>query len=154
MRGWVPHHCYAEDVLSPRYPRRKTILLNSLLQSKSLFHVFFGYHRSRSRSSSARFGRRCAPAEFQRAATRSHEQVLLGASPRGVIALVRAAQAQALLRGEGYVTPDHVKSLAPCVLAHRIVVKPRVRAQGRDGTQVVDEVLGQVEVPIDLPRPT
>jgi MoxR-like ATPase len=88
------------------------------------------------------------------AATRSHEQVLLGASTRGVIALVRAAQAKALLRGEGYVTPDHVKSLAPSVLAHRIVVKPRVRAQGRDGTQVVDEVLGQVEVPIDLPRPS
>jgi MoxR-like ATPase len=88
------------------------------------------------------------------AATRSHDQVLLGASTRGVIALVRAAQAMALLRGERYVTPDHVKVLAPSVLAHRIVVKPRVRAQGRDGTGVVADVLGQVEVPINLPGPS
>jgi MoxR-like ATPase len=88
------------------------------------------------------------------AATRGHDQVLLGASTRGVIALVRAAQAMALLRGERYVTPDHVKVLAPSVLAHRIVVKPRVRAQGRDGTGVVADVLAQVEVPIDLPGPS
>jgi MoxR-like ATPase len=88
------------------------------------------------------------------AATRGHDQVLLGASTRGVIALVRAAQAMALLRGEPYVTPDHIKVLAPSVLAHRIVVKPRVRAQGRDGTGVVADVLGQVEVPIDLPGPS
>jgi MoxR-like ATPase len=88
------------------------------------------------------------------AATRGHDQVLLGASTRGVIALVRAAQALALLRGERYVTPDHVKSLAPSILAHRIVVKPRLRAQGHDGTRVVEDVLGQVEVPIELPRPS
>jgi MoxR-like ATPase len=86
------------------------------------------------------------------AATRGHDQVLLGASTRGIIALVRAAQALALLRGERYVTPDHVKGLAPSVLAHRIVVKPQVRAQGRDGTRIVDDVLGQVEVPVELPH--
>jgi MoxR-like ATPase len=67
---------------------------------------------------------------------------------------VRAAQALALLRGERYVTPDHVKSLAPSILAHRIVVKPRLRAQGHDGTRVVDDALGQVEVPIELARPS
>jgi MoxR-like ATPase len=83
-------------------------------------------------------------------ATRAHEQVLLGASTRGVIALVRAAQALTLLRGEPYVTPDHLKTLAPSVLAHRVVVKPRARAQGLEGTSVVDDVLRQVEVPIDL----
>jgi MoxR-like ATPase len=88
------------------------------------------------------------------AATRGHDQVLLGASTRGVIALVRAAQALALLRGERYVTPDHVKSLARSVLAHRIVVKPQVRAQGRDGTRIVDDVLGQVEVPVELSHPS
>jgi MoxR-like ATPase len=86
------------------------------------------------------------------AATRVHEQVLLGASTRGVIALVRAARALALLRGERYVTPDHVKTLAPCVLAHRILLKHRARAQGREGRAVVDDVLRQVDVPIELPR--
>ena len=58
------------------------------------------------------------------AETRRHDHVLLGASPRGAIALVRAAQALVLLLGERYVAPDHVKRLAPSVLAHRIVVKP------------------------------
>jgi len=47
-----------------------------------------------------------------------------------------------------------VKHLAPSVLAHRIVVKPRSRVQGVDGTRVVEDALRQVEVPIDLPRPT
>ncbi len=51
-------------------------------------------------------------------------------------------------------TPDHVKRLAPSVLAHRIVLKPRARVQGADGTRVVEDVLRQVEVPIDLPRPS
>jgi MoxR-like ATPase len=66
------------------------------------------------------------------------------------LALVRAAQALALLLGEAYVTPDHVKRLARAVLAHRIVAKPRARVQGTDGARVVDEVLRSVEVPIDL----
>jgi MoxR-like ATPase len=86
------------------------------------------------------------------AATRAHDQILLGASTRGVLSLVRAAQALALLRGERYVSPDHVKRLAPSVLAHRLVVKPRSRAQGMDGLRVVEDVLRQVDVPIDLAR--
>jgi MoxR-like ATPase len=86
------------------------------------------------------------------AATRAHEQVQLGASPRGAISLVRVAQAYALLHREAYVTPDHVKLLARSVLAHRIVAKPRARVQGVDGARVVEDVLRQVEVPIDLAR--
>jgi MoxR-like ATPase len=86
------------------------------------------------------------------AATRVHEQIILGASPRGALSLVRAAQALALLHGERYVTPDHVKRLAPSVLAHRLILKPRARVQGLDGIRVVEEVLRQVDVPIDLLR--
>jgi MoxR-like ATPase len=86
------------------------------------------------------------------AATRAHEQVQLGASPRGAIALVRMAQAQALLHGDPYVTPDHVKRLAKSVLAHRIIPRPRARVQGTDGARVVEDVLRSVEVPIDLGR--
>jgi MoxR-like ATPase len=86
------------------------------------------------------------------AATRAHEQVQLGASPRGAIALVRMAQAHALLHGEPYVTPDHVKRFARSVLAHRVVVKPRARVQGVDGARVVEDALRSVEVPIDLGR--
>jgi MoxR-like ATPase len=88
------------------------------------------------------------------AETRRHVHVLYGASPRGALALMRASQALALVRGERYVNPDHVKRLAPSVLAHRIVLKPRSRVQGIDGLRIVDEVLRQVPVPIDLPRPS
>ena len=67
---------------------------------------------------------------------------------------MRAGQALAAIRGERFVTPDHVKRLAAAVLAHRVVVKPRSRVQGADGARVVEEVLQKVEVPIDYePRP-
>jgi MoxR-like ATPase len=85
--------------------------------------------------------------------TRKHAHALYGASPRGALALMRAAQALALVTGARYVTPDLVKRLAPSVLAHRVVVKPRSRVQGIDGVRVVEDALQRVDVPIDLPRP-
>jgi MoxR-like ATPase len=87
------------------------------------------------------------------AETRAHVHAAYGASPRGALALMRAGQALAALAGAGYVTPDHVKRLAPLVLAHRIVVKPRSRVQGVDGLRVVQDVLQRVPVPIDLLPP-
>jgi MoxR-like ATPase len=62
---------------------------------------------------------------------------------------MRAAQALAAIHAEGFVTPDHVKRLAPQVLAHRVVIKPRSRVQGMDGIRVVEDVLGRVEVPVE-----
>jgi MoxR-like ATPase len=82
------------------------------------------------------------------AETRRHSHAAYGASPRGALALMRASQALALVRGERYVAPDHVKLLAPLVLAHRIVVKPRSRVQGMDGRRIVEDVVQRVEVPI------
>ena len=64
--------------------------------------------------------------------------------------LVRAAQALATIRRNPFVTPDHVKALAPSVLAHRVHVKPHSRVQGMDGARVVEEVLRKVEVPVDF----
>ena len=87
------------------------------------------------------------------AETRRHTHAAYGASPRGAIALMRASQALCAVRGERYVTPDHVKRLAPAVLAHRVVVKARSRVQGIDGARVVDDVLALVPVPVDLPPP-
>jgi MoxR-like ATPase len=83
------------------------------------------------------------------AETRRHPHAAWGASPRGALGLMRMAQSVAALRGERYVTPDHVKRLAEPVLAHRIVVKPRSRVQGVDGVRVVAETVDRVEVPID-----
>jgi MoxR-like ATPase len=84
------------------------------------------------------------------AETRRHPHAAFGASPRGALALVRAAQALAAIRWVSYVVPDHVKALAPAVLAHRIQVKPHARVQGVDGRRVVEEVLRKVEVPVDF----
>jgi MoxR-like ATPase len=83
------------------------------------------------------------------AETRKHPHAAYGASPRGALALMRAAQALAALSGHGYVTPDDVKRLAVPVLAHRVVVKPRSRVQGVDGARVVQEVLQRCPVPIE-----
>ena len=83
------------------------------------------------------------------AETRRHDHAAYGASPRGALALMRLAQAVALIHGARFVTPDHVKRLAPSVLAHRVVVKPRSRVQGVDGRKVVEDVLQRVDVPVD-----
>jgi MoxR-like ATPase len=83
------------------------------------------------------------------AETRKHPHAAYGASPRGALSLMRAAQALAAIQGQAFVAPDHVKRLALPVLAHRIVVKPRSRVQGIDGARVVQDVLQRVEVPID-----
>ncbi len=84
------------------------------------------------------------------AETRRHPQVTFGASPRGALGLMRAAQALAAIRRSNFVTPDHVKDLASAVLSHRIQVKPHARVQGIDGHRVVEEVLRKVEVPIEF----
>ncbi len=83
------------------------------------------------------------------AETRRHPHAAWGASPRGALGLMRMAQSTAALRGERFVTPDHVKRLAEAVLAHRIVVKPRSRVQGLDWVRIVAESVERVEVPID-----
>ena len=84
------------------------------------------------------------------AETRRHPHVAFGASPRGGLALLHAAQAFAAIRRSTFVIPDHVKDLAVPVLAHRVLVKPHSRVQGVDGARVVEEVLRKVEVPVDF----
>ena len=82
-------------------------------------------------------------------ATRTHEDVRLGASPRGTLGLIRAAQALALLQGEDFVAPATVQSLAPAVLAHRLTLTPQATLRGVRGEDVVQAVLGAVPVPIE-----
>lgn len=74
-------------------------------------------------------------------ATRQDEDVILGVSPRGTVALHRAVQAQAFLEGRDYAIPDDVKFLAPHVLSHRMIV-----TGGRKARLVVDRLLRSVPV--------
>ncbi|MGH2449817.1 MAG: AAA family ATPase, partial [Candidatus Limnocylindria bacterium] len=81
-------------------------------------------------------------------ATRSHPDVYLGASPRGSLALSRAAQALAAIRGRDYGVPDDVKALAAPALAHRLILQPQARLKDLAATTVIAEVLASV--PVDL----
>ena len=81
------------------------------------------------------------------AATRRHQHSLVGASPRGTLALIVAARALALIRGRTYVVPEDVKDLAHPALDHRVTVKPELWLQNATGAGVVDAVLEMVPVP-------
>ncbi len=74
-------------------------------------------------------------------ATRSHNDVALGASPRGSLALYKTSQALAALRKRDYVIPDDVKRLAPLTLAHRLIIKPESQLRGRTAQGVLGEIL-------------
>ena len=74
-------------------------------------------------------------------ATREHEDVSLGASPRGSLALYKTSQAFAALRGRDYILPDDIKLLAPITLAHRLILKPESQLRGRTAPMIVEEIL-------------
>ena len=80
-------------------------------------------------------------------ASRVHPHVTLGTSTRGALGVMRCARIEASLRGGEFVTPDDVKAVAQCVLAHRLVLTPDALLEGIQAGQVVDEILGQVPVP-------
>jgi MoxR-like ATPase len=86
-------------------------------------------------------------------ATREHRAISLGASPRATLGLYQAAQAWAALHGRDYVKPDDVKRLAEPVLAHRLLLDGEARLRGRSAEALIDEVLGQVPVPVELAEP-
>ncbi len=81
------------------------------------------------------------------AATRAHQAVRFGASPRGSIALIRAAQGLAATHGRDYVIPDDVKDVAQPVLGHRLVLTPEAELARRQVSQVVAELLREVPAP-------
>ncbi|HXX40569.1 MAG TPA: MoxR family ATPase [bacterium] len=87
-------------------------------------------------------------------ATRTHAAVALGASPRASLALRRAAQALAAVRGRAFVLPDDVKELAPSVLGHRLLPTGQTRLRGTALQQVVGEIVAGVPVPAETALPS
>ncbi|HEY5271385.1 MAG TPA: MoxR family ATPase [Anaerolineales bacterium] len=79
--------------------------------------------------------------------TRQNEDVYLGASPRGSLALFRTGQVAAALAGRDYVLPDDIKRLAVPVLAHRVIVGPAARLRELSAEQIVQEILDNTPVP-------
>lgn len=81
-------------------------------------------------------------------ATRQHEDLSLGGSPRASIALFRTSQAMAAIYGRNFVQPDDVKRVAGPVLMHRLILKPESRLRKVTAADVVTEVVADVPVPI------
>ncbi|MBH5334404.1 MoxR family ATPase [Streptomyces pactum] len=86
------------------------------------------------------------------AATRTHPELRLGASPRATLHLLRAAKAAAALAGRAYTLPDDVQSLAVPVLAHRLLPTAQAQLNRRTSEQIVLEILQRTAVPTAAPR--
>jgi MoxR-like ATPase len=80
--------------------------------------------------------------------TREHAAVALGASPRGSLALARASQALAALRGRDFVIPSDVQYLSPYLLTHRVQISPQTRLRGRTPATVLNEILDSIPAPV------
>ena len=80
--------------------------------------------------------------------TRSAQGVLLGASPRASLSLMKTAKALALFDGQTFVTPDHIQELAVSVIAHRIVVDPQAIFSGQTPQGIVEDILKRIQVPV------
>lgn len=79
--------------------------------------------------------------------TRDWPALSLGASPRAAINLMTVAKAMAAMEDRDYLIPDDVKSAAPPVLRHRVIIKPEAELEGLDSDRVLGEIIGSVEVP-------
>ena len=79
--------------------------------------------------------------------TRQSNDVYLGASPRGSLALFRAGQARAALLGRDHVLPDDIKAMVVAVLGHRVIVSPAARPRELSADRIVEEVLHSTPVP-------
>jgi MoxR-like ATPase len=80
--------------------------------------------------------------------TRNHSSVYLGASPRGSIALMKAAQSLAFIQGREYVIPDDIKFLAPFALGHRIILNSDSKFANVSTKVVVNEIIQRVKIPV------
>lgn len=82
-------------------------------------------------------------------ATRRHEELALGASPRASIALYRTSQCLAALEGREFVIPDDVKFVAEAILAHRVILSSEARLRGRAVEDLIDDLLGSIPAPVE-----
>jgi len=81
-------------------------------------------------------------------ATRAHPDIALGASPRGSLALLRCAQAQAAADGLSFILPDHAKAMVGPALAHRLILTPEARLAGRRAATALNQITSRIEAPV------
>jgi MoxR-like ATPase len=88
-----------------------------------------------------------ATRNVEKLSTKMGRYIEFGASPRASLSLLAAAKGRALLRGRSYVTPDDVKSIAPAVLRHRILLSYEAEAEGIDADWMVEQILSRIQTP-------
>jgi MoxR-like ATPase len=81
-------------------------------------------------------------------ASRRHGQVMVGASPRGSLALLKLGRARAALLGRDYVIPDDIKVFTQPALVHRLILQPSLWGMPRTENNIVTEVVGSIPVPV------
>ena len=79
--------------------------------------------------------------------TRTSKSVYLGASPRASVAMLQASKAYALLQGRDFVTPEDIKSVAPYVLQHRLILTAEAEMEGYSPVKITQRLIDKVEVP-------
>lgn len=82
-------------------------------------------------------------------ATREHQAIRLGASPRGALALLKASTAYALIKGRSYVLPDDIKYLFPFVVKHRLLLTDEADLRGLSKDDIITEIIQQTPVPVE-----
>jgi MoxR-like ATPase len=82
-------------------------------------------------------------------ATREHNEIQLGASPRATLALYHSSQAWAAILGRDFVLPDDIKFMAPHVLTHRLMISPQAQLRGRQPSQLVSDIVDSISVPVE-----
>jgi MoxR-like ATPase len=127
-RGFDPHHLEAAG-LRPVLDREALLACRAEVQAVAVDEALVAY-----------------TTELVRATRRSPDLVL-GSSVRGAIGLLLAGKALAALRGRAYVVPDDVKELAAPTLRHRVLLQPEAEIQGLTADDVIERVLGGLEVP-------
>lgn len=86
-------------------------------------------------------------------ASRIHPDLALGVSPRGSLALIKASQAFAAIKGRNYVLPDDIKYLLPYIFTHRIIVRPEALLRGKTAIMIVSDILKSTKLDLgDLQR--
>lgn len=82
-------------------------------------------------------------------ATRENAEIELGASPRATMALYQTSQAWAAIQDREYVLPDDVKTMAPHVLSHRLIIAPQAQLRGRRSEELISDIVSSVPVPVE-----
>lgn len=82
-------------------------------------------------------------------ATTNSDNILLGVSPRGCLALLKACQIYAAMNGREYVIPDDVKHMCPFVLAHRIIIRDSLSLRGTNSSKILMDIVNSVEAPVE-----